>query len=229
MSKVILFSFTAAANPTLVAATTVMLLLPKANKLMLGYLIGALFTSVTLGIVIVSGAENSGVVSSGTTTINPVIDLAFGSIILALGLLIRAGRDKPLRDRRAERKREKHKEEKTPRWQRVLRRGDPKVTVVVGALLTLPGASYLAALTSIAKLHYSDVGNVLLVLLVNVIMLALLEVPLISFAVAPEWTPNAIERVKAWFAREGRKVLVIGLLALGSLLILRGVIELIAA
>ena len=46
MSRVLLFSLTASINPTLVAATTVMLLLPSPKKLMLGYLLGAYTTSI---------------------------------------------------------------------------------------------------------------------------------------------------------------------------------------
>ncbi len=235
MEKVLLFSLTAMANPTLVAATTVMLILPSPKKLMLGYLFGAYMMSITIGLVIVFAAQNSGVVKAGKSTINPAVDLVFGAIVLGIGLLLRRGTDKRVRDRRAERKREKdlrkgrEEEHKVPRWQQVLSKGDPKITIAIGALLSLPGASYLAALTSIAKLKYSTTGTVLVVLLVNVIMLALLEVPLVCFFVAPDWTPDAINRTKAWFAREGRRVAVVGFTALGALLILRGVITLIAA
>jgi hypothetical protein len=42
VSQIILLSLTASLNPTLVAATTVMLLLPSPTRLMLGYLLGAL-------------------------------------------------------------------------------------------------------------------------------------------------------------------------------------------
>ena len=227
MQDVLLFSLTAMANPTLVGVTTLLLLLPSPKKLMFGYLIGALFTSITLGLVIVFAAKKSGVVQSGKTTINPAIDFAFGAILVGISLLLHSGRDKHYRDRRAERKREKPK--KTPRWQRVLSKGDPKIACAVGAVLTLPGASYLAALTSVAKLNYGTVETVLLVLLVNVIMLALLEVPLICFVVAPDWTPRAIERVKAAFSRSGRRALIVGTGAIGSLLILRAVITLIAS
>ncbi len=227
MGDVLLFSLTAMANPTLIAVTTVMLLLPSPKKLMFFYLIGAMFTSITLGLVIVFAAKKSGVVSSGKTTINPAIDFALGGILVLIAIVLKTGRDKGYRDRRAERKREKPK--KTPRWQRVLSEGDPRFAIVVGALLTLPGASYLAALTSIAKLNASTTVSVLLVLLVNLIMLALLEVPLVCFAVAPDWTPQAIERVKAAFRRNGRRLAISLSGGIGSLLILRAVITLIAA
>jgi hypothetical protein len=176
-----------------------------------------------VGIVIALAFQKSSLVETGKSTINPAIDLTFGALLIALSVVLHTGRDKPVRERRAERKARKGPK-KPPRWQRVLSKGDPKIAVVIGALLTLPGASYLAALDSIAKLSYSDAVTVLLVLMVNVIMLALLEVPLICFAVAPEWTPTMIERVKDAFRRRGRHVLTVGLAVVGSLIALRGLI-----
>ncbi|HEY3728830.1 MAG TPA: GAP family protein [Solirubrobacteraceae bacterium] len=228
MGQVVLFSLTATANPTLVAVTTVMLLLPSPKKLMLGYLIGALLTSITLGIVIVLAAKDSGIVKAGKHTINPVIDLIVAGILLLIAFVARTHRDEPVRERRERRKERKAKPKAEPRWQRALTKGDWKITIAVGAVLTLPGASYLAALTGIAKLGYSDAGSVLLVVLVNLVMLALLEVPLLCFVIAPDWTPQAINRVKAGLSRGGRRIVVIGCTAIGSLLILRAVITLIA-
>ena len=64
----------------------------------------------------------------------------------------------------------------------------------------------------------------LLVLLVNVIMLTLIEAPLLSYAIAPDWTPAAVDRAKASFSRHGHQIAVIGLAVIGSLLIIRGLI-----
>ena len=47
MGHILVLSLTASLNPTLLAATTVMLLLPSPAKLMLGYLLGALLTSMS--------------------------------------------------------------------------------------------------------------------------------------------------------------------------------------
>lgn len=44
-------------NPTLLAASTVTMLLPNPVRLMLGYLLGALLTSITLGLLIVSALD----------------------------------------------------------------------------------------------------------------------------------------------------------------------------
>ena len=53
MGDVFFLAFLAALYPTLLAATTVMLVLPHPKRLLIGYLLGAAMTSVTLGLVIV--------------------------------------------------------------------------------------------------------------------------------------------------------------------------------
>ena len=226
MGRVIAFSLTAAANPTLIAATTVMLILPNPKKLMLGYLAGALVMSITLGIVIVRTLEHSGAVSTATHKVNPIADLALGAILLLIAAVLATDRDRRVREARARRK--ARAEPKTPRWQQWLGRGNPRITFAVGAVLTLPGASYLAALTSLARLNYGPAGDVLAVVLINLVMLLLLEVPVACFALAPEWTPSAIDRAKAAMRRHGRRIVLGFLLILGSLLVARGVITLLA-
>ena len=228
MSRVILFSLTASVNPTLVAATTVMLLLPSPKKLMFGYLLGAYMTSITIGCVIVLSLGESGAVSTTQKTVNPAADLAIGGLLLVVGFVLGTGRDRQFRERRAHRH-AREDPKKTPRWQEALGKGNPRVTFVVGALLTLPGASYLAALDAIHKLNYSKTEDVLLVVLVNVIMLALIELPLLSFTIAPSWTPAAVERAKAWFGRHGHTAAFIAVTTIGALLVLQGVVTLIAS
>ena len=61
MGEVALLSFTSAFNPTLIAVTTLMLLLPDPKRLMLGYWLGAMLMSITLGLVIVFTLESSSV------------------------------------------------------------------------------------------------------------------------------------------------------------------------
>jgi hypothetical protein len=219
VQQILVFSFTAMANPTLLAAATVLLLLPNPKKLMLGYLAGALMTSVTLGLVILFALQDSAAVDSAKRTINPVLDIALGAILLVVSVAIHTGRPR--------RKPKEPKPDKAPpRWKNELSKGSPRVTFVVGALLTLPGFSYLGAMSGIVKLNSSTVTTVLLVLMVNVIMLALIEVPLITFAVAPDWTPRVIDRTKSWFSRNAHVIAVRGTAVLGILLILRGVITL---
>lgn len=225
MSDVILLSLTASLNPTLVAAVTVMLLLNRPAKLMGGYLIGALMTSITLGIIIVFSFSNSSATNTTENTISPTVDIALGAIALLIAFVLYTGRVARLKERRRERKAAKP-DKGPPRWQRELDKGSARVTFIVGALLTLPGASYLAGLHSIHKLHDSTATTVLLVIGFNLVMLWLIEVPLVCFVVAPDWTPRAIERAKAWVSRHAETFAIRGFAAVGTLLVIKGIIGL---
>lgn len=87
VSQVILLSLTASLNPTLVAATTVMLLLEKPSRLMLGYLLGAYITSITLGLVIVFSLTNSSTTNATQNTLSPAVDIGLGAIALAIAFV----------------------------------------------------------------------------------------------------------------------------------------------
>jgi Sap, sulfolipid-1-addressing protein len=225
MSEVILLSLTASLNPTLVAATTVMLLLEKPTRLMTGYLLGAYTTSITLGLIIVFSLSDTSATNTTQNTLSPAIDIGLGAIALTVAFVLSTGRDQGLRERRQARKAAKP-DKGPPRWQRELSKGSPRTTFVVGALLTLPGASYLAGLDQIHKLKYSTTITVLLVLGFNLVMLWLLEVPLASFLISPKWTPHAIDRAKAWVTRHAHSFAVRGSAAIGALLVIKGIVGL---
>jgi Sap-like sulfolipid-1-addressing protein len=226
VGHVLFFAFTAALNPTLLAATTVMLLLPRPKLLLLGYLLGAAMTSIALGLVIVFSLQGSSVVDTAKSTINPATDLAAGALLLIVASVIGSGQDQKLKERR--RRRKGPQEEKgPPRWQRALAGGSARTTFAVGALLTLPGASYLAGLDRIAGEEFSTAGTVGTVLLFNLIMLLLIELPLLGYAVAPDWTPKAVAGFREGLSRHGRSWGARGAATVGVLLIVRGALTLI--
>ena len=228
MGQIFLFSLTAALNPTLLAAVTVMLVLPSPKRLLLGYLLGAMLTSITLGLVIVFSLDGS---SSGTSTakhtINPALDIALGVLILIIVFVVATGRD-TRRRARAERKRASKAEASVPRWKQALSGGSARTTFVVGALLTLPGASYLAGLDLIAKQNLSTTETVLTVVGFNLVMLMLLEVPLLGYAFRPEATAAAVSRFSDWLSRRGGRIAMIGAAVIGVALIVRGTVSLLS-
>jgi hypothetical protein len=225
MGEVVLLSFTSALNPTLIAVTTLMLLLPNPKGLMLGYYVGAMLTSITLGLLIVFSLKSSGIVSTSKHALSPLADVVLGGLLLIVAAVLASGRDRRYRERRAKKKEGKP----PPRWERELRRGSPRTTFLLGAALTLPGASYLAGLDRLTKLDYSTAVTVLIVIAFNLVMLLLLEVPMILFAAAPEWTPAAIDRAKAWAGIHGRVYAERGLALIGVLLVIKGILGLILA
>ena len=125
MGDVFFLAFLAALYPTLLAATTVMLMLPHPKRLLLGYLLGAAMTSVTLGLVIVFTLRHSGLVKTTQTTLGPGADFAVGCLFLLIAFVLGSGRDERLVERRRERKAAKGSQV-PPRWQRALGSGSAR-------------------------------------------------------------------------------------------------------
>lgn len=222
----------AMANPTLLAAVTLMLLTPNPKRLMFGYLLGAYVTSIGVGLAIVFALHDSGAVSTSKRTIGPGQDLVIGVLLLIIAFVLGTDRDAALRERRARRKQAKlekkggEKKEALPL--RLLGRGSPRIAFVVGLLLSFPGVSYLAGLAKIDKLGVAAVPTALLVVAFCLVQQLILEVPLAGYALRPEGTQRAVDGFRAWLGRNGRQAGVGVAGVLGCLLIIRGVVGLVS-
>src|SRR6476646_7396762 len=107
LRDVALLSLTASLNPTLLTVTTIMLMLDRPKGLMLGYLLGAYVTSITLGCIIVFSLSNSSAADTTQHTLSPLADIGLGLLALIAAFVI--GRDRSERPK---------KEKGPPRWQR---------------------------------------------------------------------------------------------------------------
>ena len=173
MGRVFVLSLTAALNPTLLTAVTVMLTLPNPRRLLFGYLLGAALTSVTCGLLLVFLLPGSSTSSTTKRTVSPIIDLALGVLILLIVARVARGRARRARAWR-EHRLEKAKDKPPPRWKRVMSKGSARDTFIVGILLSFPGASYIAGMDALHKQNIGTVATVLAVLAFNVVMLSLL-------------------------------------------------------
>ncbi len=97
-----------------------------------------------------------------------------------------------------------------------------RITFAVGALLSLPGASYLVALDKIAKLSWPTASTALAVIIFCLIQQLLLELPLLGFYLAPKWTEGAVVKFREWISRNAARAAGYVSLTLGCLLIIRG-------
>jgi hypothetical protein len=212
-------SLTAMLNPTLLAAVTVMMLLPDPRRLMLGYLLGSYLTSISVGLLIAFSFHDSSSVESARTTLTPAEDLVFGVIALIVGLVLRS----EFGEERRQRKKESEKES----WpQRMLGRGSPKIAFAVGAVLSFPGASYLVALNRLVHLDPGTGATVFLVVLFCLIQTMFLEVPLIGYALSPERTQQGVDRFRRWISERGRIAGARAAIGIGVLLLIRATLEL---
>jgi hypothetical protein len=227
-----LLSLVAMLNPTLLAAVTVMLVTPNPKRLMAGYLLGAYMTSITLGLVIVFTLHGSSTESTSKHTVSPVEDLVIGLLCLAIAWVLRTGRDQPLQQRRKAKKEaqlQARRDAGKPTESlplRMLGKGDPKITFVVGAVLTFPGVSYLDALDHLHKLNPGTVATVVLVVFFCVMQQIFIELPLLGYLFVPDRTQGTVDRFRAWMGRSGRTAAIVGAAVIGVWLTTRGVITL---
>lgn len=224
VGRVFTLSLTAALNPTLLAAVTIMLSLTSPKRLLAGYLAGAMLTSITCGMLLVFALPGSSTSSTSKHTVNPAINIALGAIFLIVAFVVGTGRDTRRRARSA-RRREEAKDKPPPRWKRQLSKGSARDTFVVGVLLSFPGASYIAGMDLLHKQDIGTVPTVLAVIGFNLLMLMLLELPLLGYATRPEWTEATVARFNAFLSREGSRLVLIGATAIGVILIVRGIVN----
>src|SRR5438309_9936217 len=89
---IFLLSLLAMFNPSLLAAVTVMLLLPNPKRLMAGYLLGAYTTSITLGLVIVFSLHGSSTESASKHTVSPAEAIVVGLRLAGTAFVLASGR-----------------------------------------------------------------------------------------------------------------------------------------
>jgi hypothetical protein len=226
VQQFIAFAFLAIVDPVLIGAAAVMLLQPNPKRLMTGFVLGALLTSIPIGLGIVFSLQGTAPVSTTKHTVDPGVDIALGGILLVFSMALATGLWERLRERLRERKGAR-KDEGPSRLQQALAKGDPRLTFAAGAVYeALPGVYSLGALDGIVRLNPPTAPTVLLVVLVSVMQLTFVLAPLITFTVAPDWTPRILRRVKAWFTRDANKIAAAGTAIAGVLLLTKALITL---
>jgi Sap, sulfolipid-1-addressing protein len=220
VGEIVALSFASALNPTLLAATTVMLLLPHPEKLMLGYLLGAMTMSIASGLLLVYALQGSGTANTTKHALTPIEDFVVAAAALIAAALLASGAVKRARTRRATRR---TKPKKPPKWKQRMSDGTFATTFVLGVALSLPGATFLLALDKLSKLHYSVAVTTLVVIGSTLISLIVLEIPMLAFALWPEQTPSAIDSAKVWIGKHGQEYGAGALAVIGVAVLVRGI------
>ena len=219
----VVLAIASAFYPTLLAISLVLLNTPEPRPMLLGYLAGALTASIASGLAIVFVLDDTGAVDDARPSVSPVIDIAGGALVLVLAWLVHRGSLERLRDRR--RAAHPRTAPTGPSWSsRVLSRGSVSLAFGVAMVLSIaPGLFYLVALKDIAAAGYGPVVAVVLVVVFNLVQFALIEIPLVAFAISPEGTTARLDRFNASLKGHARGIGTGVCLAVGLYLLARGV------
>jgi Sap-like sulfolipid-1-addressing protein len=233
----LLLAFEAAIYPTLLAAVVILLTLERPARLIAAYLAGGLTISIGLGCLIVFALDGSNAVDNEQSLLSWTADLALGGLALLAAVALATHQDERMRARRRARRARHSRAPETPGeeaaavakrepWsQRILARGSVPIVFVAALFVNVPGAAYLIALKDIAAGNHSTATSVGLIVLFNLIMFLLAEIPLVGLLVAPERTGVLVHGMNRWLNEHSRQ-LAIGICAtLGAFLVVRGFVN----
>ena len=222
MLNILVLAAASAVSPTILAVVIVVLRHPRPRRLLAAYLFGGLLTSIAVGIAIVTSLKELDIVSGSSPAADPIVNFTVGFLALIVAYVLATDRDALLTERRRE-KREPHPP-RDPWSERVLNRGSAPIAFAVGVALNLPGAFYLVALKDIAQGQNDFGSQVAAVVLFNLIMFVLAEVPLLGYSFAPEKTQEKVEALNGWMGRHARQIVIAIATAIGIYLVARGVV-----
>lgn len=218
MPHIVLLALAAAVFPLLIACVAIMISRPSPRRLLLGFYAGGMIVSITAGLLVLAAFKDSGTVAgSSSSHVSAGLSIAAGVIALALAWLMSSRRGGEIVARRRSRHPKPAKDDK-PSWaERHLSEASAWVAFAVGGVINLPGPFYLVALGEIAKASYSQAQEIGLILLFNLIMFLLLEVPLVGYLVQPEKTAQRVAALSTWLNANGLRVMgwLIGVVGLG--------------
>ena len=226
-------AFLAALNPKLLALDLLLIENRRPRAMFLCLLLGGMTVALTVGLldVLVFHAD----ALKHQATVGAGVDLAVGLLLLAAGALLATGR---VHGRRkapvpagggppAPKEEEEEEKKKKNGWaQRVL--GEPRLglAMLVGAVIGIPGASYLAALHDLVTGKSSTLIQVIAVVIFVVIDFLLIIIPFAFLELRPEATKARLRHTQDWLLSHALQLMAAIALLLGAYLAISGLVRL---
>jgi hypothetical protein len=90
-------------------------------------------------------------------------------------------------------------------------------------VINVPGIYYLSALHDMATDSYSNAQQTALIVLFNLVMFALVEIPLASYLISPEKTAERVTRFQNLLTKNASRIVAVLALGFGTALIAKGI------
>jgi len=219
-------AFTAALNPKLLAIDLLLIENRRPRAMFLCLLLGGMTVALTVGLLDVLVFRADAV--KAQVSVSAGIDLGLGLFLLVVGGLLATGRlhgrrkvPIPAGDGLPE------KPEKEDGWaQRMLAEPRLGLAMLIGALVGIPGASYLTALHNLINGKNSTATQVLAVVVFVIIDFILIIIPFAFLELRPEGTKVALKRTQDWLLGHALQLMATIALLLGAYLTVSGLIRL---
>ena len=225
MGEVFVIAVVSALDAGLLAAAVVMLGRPRPARQLLAYLVGGMGFSIIIGLLIVFALHGSSVLRGPDKSTRAAIAVAAGALLIVIAAIALSGRQVQWHPRRT-RKRNAEDRPRQSLPDRALGSDSLWIAWAAGAAYSWPGAEYLAGLTLLAKVNAPPAANVAAILGFNVVMFALIELPLLGLLLMPDRTRSLTEKFSGWMTAHRRRLIVIVAGAGGTYLLISGLTDL---
>ncbi len=219
-------AFLSALNPKLLALDLVLIENRRPRAMFLCLLLGGMTVAVAIGLLDVLVFHADAI--KAQASVSAGVDLALGLLLLAAGGLLATGRlhgrrnvPVPAGDGPPD------KPEKKDGWaQRVLSEPRLGLAMLVGAVIGIPGASYLAALHDLVTGKSSTATQVIAVVIFVIIDFLLILIPFAFLELRPEATRARLKHTQAWLMSHALQLMATIAVLLGAYLAVSGLVRL---
>ena len=219
-------AFLSALNPKLLALDLLLIENRRPRAMFSCLLLGGMTVALTIGLLDVLVFHADAIKAQGKVSAG--VDLAVGLLLLAAGALLATGRvhgrrkvpvpagggppDKP---------------DKKDGWaQRVLSEPRLGLAMLVGAVIGIPGATYLTALHNLVTGKSSTAIQVVAVVIFVIIDFLLIIIPFAFLELRPEATKALLKHSQDWLLSHALRLMATIALLLGAYLAISGLIRL---
>ena len=219
-------AFLAALNPKLLALDLLLIENRRPRAMFVCLLLGGMTVALTIGLLDVLVFRADAIKAQGTVSAG--VDLALGLLLLAAGALLATGR---LHSRRTAPVPAGNAQPGQPGkkggWaQRVLAEPRLGLAMLVGAVIGIPGASYLTALHNLVNGKSSTATQVIAVAVFVLIDFLLIIIPFAFLELRPEATKALLKRTQDWLLGHAMQLMAGIALLLGAYLAVSGLVRL---
>jgi len=211
LATVLIMALAVSVEPFRIGMTVLMLNRPRPALQLFAFLCGGFAMGTTVGLIVLFVFRRILLGHSFVTV--PRVQLLIGLLVLCIAAIVGLDLLGRLGPRPAQLAQPATK---------LLKGNSLSVAGIAGLGIALPSVDYLAALAVILASGAAALTQVAVLVAFNVVAFALVELPLLAYLLAPNWTAAAVTKLHGWIQSRRRRDVAIALGVIGCVFVIVG-------